>query len=445
MAQRWPPGPPDPGLFEMIRSVNRDRLTFLEHAATYGPIVHFRVGLQHAVLLNEPEWVEDVLVRQGQAFGKGIALQRAKVVMGEGLLTSEGPLHLRQRRLVQPAFHRARVASYAAAMVNHAARVREAWTDGQAIDVVAEMNRLTLAIVADTLFGADVGADADRVRTALTTIIEMFNLTMVPMVRLLLSLPLPMSRRFKAALAELDRLIYRMIADRRRSGEDRGDLLSMLLLAQDTDEGTGGMSDSQLRDEVITLFLAGHETTANALAWTWFLLGTNPEAETALHEELDRVLGDRLPSADDVPQLEYTRQVLAESMRLYPPAWVIGRRTLRDYEVGGYTIPPDTLVLVSQWLLHRDPRFWADPSRYDPGRFAPEAQRGRPRFAYFPFGAGTRVCIGESFAWTEGVLLLATLAVRWRIRLRSSDPPPRQGLITLRPGDAIAAQVVRRR
>jgi cytochrome P450 len=441
-----PPGPPE-RLFGLrfYRAFRRDPLATLSRIArTYGDEATFKVGPQRLVLLNHPDHVEDVLVTRAKLFKKGRALERAKRLLGEGLLTAEGDYHLRQRRLVQPAFHKARIAGYAASMVAHARRTAERWRAGETLDVAAEMNRLTLTIVGETLFGTDVEADAGAVRQALTTVFEAYPLTMSPFGSLLQKLPLPSVRRYERAQATLDRLIYRIIEDRRRRQDDRGDLLSMLLLARD-DEGDGArMSDTQVRDEAMTLFLAGHETTANALTWSWYLLAQHPAIERRLHEELDAVLGDRVASADDFPRLTYTRMVVAETMRLYPPAWAVGRRAIEDFDVAGCTIPNGTVVLVSQYLLHRDPRFYDEPERFDPDRWLPDRQKGRPKYAYFPFGGGNRVCIGESFAWMEGVLVLATLARHWRLELRETQPVPLQPVITLRPARPIRMEPFRR-
>jgi cytochrome P450 len=368
---------------------------------------------------------------------KGRALQRTKVLLGEGLLTSEGELHQRQRRLAQPAFHRDRIARYAEQMIAHASRLGDSWRDGQRVDVAQEMMRLTLGVVAEALFGAELGDEMDDISAALTAMMELFPKLMSPFADLISKLPLPAARRMRRAIARLDATIYRMIEARRASGEDRGDLLSMLLLAQD-EEGSGGMSDLQVRDEAMTLFLAGHETTANALAWTWYCLSRNPDAERTLHEELDRVLAGRTPAPADYPRLPYTEMVFAESMRLFPPAWIIGRLALEDVTLGGWTIPRGALVVVSSIVTQHDARFWPDPLRFDPQRFTAEAKGARPKFAYFPFGGGTRVCIGEGFAWMEGVLLLATLAQRWRVRVTAEEVKT-AALITLRPRGGIPA------
>jgi cytochrome P450 len=437
----FPPGPRNwlPGA--NLRAMQYRPHVFLTGIARkYGDAVHFRLGPVHLFFFNHPELVREVLVTRNSSFMKGLALQRTKIVLGEGLLTSEGELHKRQRRLAQPAFHRERIHRYGEVMIEKAMQARERWRDGEEIDVAHEMMRLTLAVVAQTLFDADVEHQADEIGDALTELIHMFPILLHPLSDLLIRLPLPRVRRFERALARLDKTIYAIIDERRRAGIDRGDLLSMLLLAQDEEGDGGGMSDRQLRDETMTLFLAGHETTANALAWTWYLLARHPEVERELHRELDEVLGGNPPKPDS--KLPYTEMVLAESMRVYPPAWGIGRYSLEDVTIGEWTVPKGALVLVAQWVTHHDARFWPEPEKFDPLRFAPDAKLARPRMAYFPFGAGPRVCIGEPFAWMEGVLLLATLAQKWRV-LRGNDVDP-QPLITLRPKQRMRARVTRR-
>jgi cytochrome P450 len=435
----------------LYRPLRDNRLGTLRRLASeYGDVVSFRVGRQRLVLLNHPDHVEDVLVTRARLFKKGRALERAKGLLGEGLLTSEGTFHLRQRRLAQPAFHRQRIAGYAAAMVRHARLTADRWHAGDVLDIAAEMNRLTLTIVGETLLGTDVESDAAGVRDALTAVLEAFQITMSPFAAVLERLPLPSVRRYRRAQAALDRIIYRIIEERRKHPDDRGDLLSMLLLArddeQDGDTSGAGMSDSQVRDEAMTMFLAGHETTANALTWSWHLLAQHPDVERRMHEEIDAELGNRTPTADDVARLGFTRLVLAESMRLYPPAWGIGRRALKDVEIGGYTIPKGTVVLVSQYLLHRDARFFPDPERFDPDRWQPERSGGKglKNPAYFPFGRGTRVCIGEPFAWMEGVLVLATLGRRWRLEQLDQRPVGLKPAITLRPARGIRMRVAAR-
>jgi len=439
------PGPRFTLPWTALRRMRRDPLTFLSEVSAYGPVAHFRIGRQDVFLLSDPAGIEDVLVTHAASFRKGRALERARRTLGDGLLTSEGAVHLRQRRLVQPAFHKARVAGYAESMTRAALAMRERWQPDVPLDLSGEMNRLTLAIVSDTLFGAQVGNDSDtaRVQQAITDVMEMFDLVLVPFADWLVHLPLPRMRRFRAAQRALDEVIYGIIAARRAADEDRGDLLSMLLRAQDMEGASGGMTDRQLRDEVITLFLAGHETTANALTWTWVLLGRHPEVEQHLHREIDDVLRGRVPSADDLPQLPYTRAVVSESMRLYPPAWTMGRRAVVDYRWDGHRIPAGSLILMSQWVVHRDPRFWPEPDRFDPQRWLSEA-KAHPRFAYFPFGAGNRVCIGEGFAWTEAMLVLATIAQRWRLTLDPTHPIEPLPLITLRTRHGVRATAVAR-
>jgi cytochrome P450 len=440
-----PPGPRRLIPLAGLLAYRKGPLPFFQNlAAQYGDISYFRLGPQQAFFLNHPDYIKDVLVTNHQNFIKGLALQRAKRLLGEGLLTSEGEFHRRQKRLAQPAFHRARVASYAAVMTDYAKRTREQWVDGNTLDMSEEMMRLTLGIVGKTLCDADVVSDAKEVGEAMTVVMDLFNTITIPFFELLQKLPLPQLRRFDTARAKLDTIIYRLIEERRRSGEDRGDLLSMLLLAQDTEGDGGEMTDEQLRDEVMTIFLAGHETTANALTWTWYLLSQNPEAEARLHAEIDRVLEGRLPTFEDVAQLKYTEMVLAESMRLFPPAWAIGRLALEEIEIGGYVVPRKSLVLMSQYVMHHDPRYFAEPLRFDPERWTPEARESRPQFSYFPFGGGPRRCIGEGFAWMEGILLIATIAQQWQMRLAPNHPVALKPVITLRPKHGMRMTVISR-
>src|SRR5215218_4797704 len=413
----------------------RDPLALLTRVAReYGDVARFLAATQTIYLLNHPDYIRDVLVTHHARFKKGRALQRAKRLLGEGLLTSEGEFWRRQRRLAQPAFHRQRINSYAETMVAYAEKTSARWRDGETLDVSAEMMRLTLAVVGKTLFDADVESDADEVGAALTEVMSLFGYLMLPFAELLEKLPLPPRRRFERARARLDAVIYRIIEERRREGRDRGDLLSTLLHAVDEEGDRTGMTDEQLRDEVMTIFLAGHETTANALAWTWYLLSQNREVEARLHAELDEVLAGRPPTAEDLPRLRYTEMVFAESMRLYPPAWILGRRALEEFEVGGHLIPRGGLVILSPYVMQRDPRYFPDPEQFDPERFTPEAKASRPQFSYFPFGGGPRRCVGEGFAWMEAVLILAALARRWRLRLAPGVVVRTEPRITLRPG-----------
>ncbi len=438
--RRLTPSTQPPGPRRRVPALNalrmgRNPLAFLMALTEeYGDIARVPLGPETLYLFNDPDLIRDVLVTNHRNFHKGRGLERAKMLLGSGLLTSEGDFHLRQRRLAQPAFHRQRIAAYGATMASYGVTRRDRWRAGSVIDAHQEMMALTLAIVGKTLFDADVEHEAAEIGAALATTFESFNFGFfLPFGELLERLPLPATLRFRKARARLDATIYRVINERRASGADRGDLLSMLLLAQDTEGDGSGMTDLQLRDEAMTIFLAGHETTANALTWTWYLLSQHPDVEARFHAEVDAALGGKLPTADDLPTLPYTRMVLAESMRLYPPAWILGRRALGPFEAGGFEIPARSIVLASQYVTHRDPRWFPDPDRFDPERFSPQRQAERPRFSYFPFGGGPRVCIGEQFAWMEGVILLATIAQRWRLRLLPGHPVALQPIITLRP------------
>ncbi len=429
-----PPGPkpviPTFNLFALRRSPIKFLTNLVDR---YGDLVFFKLGPMPVYLVNNPDYIRDVLVTHNRNFMKGEGLQRAKRLLGEGLLTSEGEFHLRQRRLAQPAFHRQRIAGYATTMIDYAARMRDEWRVGETRDVSREMMRLTLAITGKTLFDADVESEADEIGAALTTTFELFNRMALPYIQWLDRLPLPSTRRFQKARGRLDATIYRIINERRKSGEDRGDLLSMLIQARDIEGDGSGMTNEQLRDEAMTIFLAGHETTANALTWTWYLLSQHPEIEARFHSEVDEILKGATATAEDYPRLRYTEMVFAEAMRLYPPAWIIGRRALGDYQINGYKIPARSILLMSQYIMHHDPKYFPDPFRFDPERWKPEARESRPKFSYFPFGGGPRLCIGESFAWMEGALVLATIAQRFKMRLAPGHPVEMQPLVTLRP------------
>jgi cytochrome P450 len=429
---RRPPGIERLGLPE-IRLLRRDPLKLLERVKAHGDVAWVRVGPVDLYLLSHPDDVKDVLVTNHRRFTKGMWLNEVKALLGEGLVTSDGEFHRRQRRLVQPAFHHQRLPGYAQRMVEFAERSAGRFVDGAELSMDEAMNELTLAIVAKTLFDTDVEhEDAQQVRESLAVGLELYNMS----TNWLEANPQEdrfQEPQYRKALDTLDGLVYGMIEERRRSGADRGDLLSMLVLARDEEEGGRTMTDVQIRDEAMTLVLAGHETTANALTWTWYLLSQNPEAEEAFHAELDEVLGGRAPTMDDLPALPYTRMVMAESMRLYPPVPRLGRRAVEDHEVGGYVIPAGSLVSVSQYLIQRDARWWPEPERFDPQRWTPEASAERPKFAYFPFGGGVRLCIGEEFAWMEGILILAAVGRRWRFRLVPAHPVETLMTITLRP------------
>jgi cytochrome P450 len=421
------------------RDMSRIPAFFSATAARYGPIASWSLGPRRFYLLNDPALIEELLVARTAAFIKSRGVQRLERLLGKGLLTSNGAFHLRQRRLVQPAFHRERIAAYATAMVARADRFAATLTPGQTVAIDEAMYRLTLGIAADTLFGADVDADAGTIGFALDEAMAGFPAALSPIGELLDHLPMvPIVRRFRAARADLDRIVYGLIDMKRAelaAGRPGDDVLSMLLAAR---EGDDTMTTEQIRDEAMTIFLAGHETTANTLAWAWWLLAQHPAVAADLERELDAVLGDRLPTAADVPALRLTHDVVAETMRLYPPAWVVGRQAAAEAQIGDWTVPRDGIVIACQLVMHRNPRFWREPDAFRPERWSNGETADLPKFAYFPFGGGNRVCIGESFAWTETVLVLATIARRWRFAPAPGlTDVPTEPLVTLRPKTAI--------
>jgi cytochrome P450 len=425
-----PPGPRLPILGALIMPGRDPLAIFTRFARDYGDIVGFRLSGERAFFINHPDYIRQVLVTDNAKYGKSRALERARKLLGDGLLTSDGAVHQRKRRHVQPGFHRARIAGYADTMVDHASRAVGRWADGATIDVSSEMMRLTLSIVGRTLFDVDIESKADRVGRALTAVLETFWVTLLPFSGVVEALPSRTVRRAVRARTDLDALIYEMVAERRQHpGAERPDLLSMLIHS-DTDGGR--LTDREIRDEAMTLLLAGHETTANALMWTWYLLSQSPDVVAGVQEEVDRVLMGRRATLDAVDTLPYVTRVVTESARLFPPAWSIGRRAKEPCEIGGYTIPAQSLVFMSQWTMHRDRRFYPDPERFDPARWTPEFRASLPRYAYFPFGGGVRRCIGESFAWTELVLIVATIAQHWELQLVPGHPIATQPLLTLR-------------
>jgi cytochrome P450 len=418
-----------------FRQFRKNPIGFLTGLSKLGDVTYFRMGNQPTYFINHPDLIRDVLVTNHGKFHKGRALKRSKILLGEGLLTSEGDFHLRQRRMIQPVFHRQRVAGYADSMIDYAERMSDQWQNGVQLDVSREMMRLTLQIVAKTLFDANVEDEADEIGSAMTTLVGLFDYLLLPFSEILEKLPLPHARRFNRAKDTLDEIIYGFINERRESGEDKGDLLSMLLGAQDEESGAR-MSDLQVRDECLTLFLAGHETTANALVWTFYLLSQHPEIEAKFHEELDALFpnGETTLRAEDYSRLKYTEAVLAESMRLFPPAWVLGRLAIEEHGINGFPVPKGALVLMSMYVLQRDRRFWEDAEIFKPARFLHEnaVKEAGQKFVYFPFGGGVRRCVGEQFAWMEGTLLLAALGRKWKLRLAENQKVEPLPLITLR-------------
>lgn len=412
-----------------VRALRRDPITLLEGAAALGDITLVRMPRVDVYLINHPDLVWDVLATGNHDFHKSPAMQNARRVLGDGLLTSEGELHKRQRRMIQPIFHHERVAICGDVMVQEAARFTGRVIAGAGMDIHTEMARLTLAVVGRALFGTDVqGERAGQITAAMGEILSQFGRQFSPWFAFTQHLPTPSARRFSEAVAVFDRLIATMVEQRRREGGG-DDLLSLLLSAQE--EGVG-MTDRQVRDEAVTLLLAGHETTSNALTWTWWLLSGHPDVEERLGDELATVLAGRLPSAADLPALAFTSAVVAEALRLRPPAWAMGRQAVAEHRLGEVVLPTGSVALVSPWLLHHDPRWWSEPQAFRPGRWL-EPDPGRPRHAYLPFGGGPRMCIGEGFASMEAVLLLATIAQRWHFELDPSARVEMQPVITLRP------------
>lgn len=439
------PGPLGNPVFGVMRELQHDQLGFyMKLRRQYGDIVRFRVlGPIFAYVLFHPNDIDYVLRRNQQNYHKGIAHQRFKSLLGEGLLTSDGALWRRERRLAQPAFHRQRIAGFATTMTEATAQMLERWQDyaqsGQAFDIAAEMTRLTLAVVGRTLFSTDVSGEASTVRKNLYIALEHINYELSHFT-LPERVPTPGNLRYFRAVRALDTVVHEIIDERRQSGEDRGDLLSMLMLARDEETGES-MSDAQLRNEVMTLILAGHETTANTLTWTWYLLAQHPDVEHRLHEELASVLNGRTPTLEDLPRLPYARMILDEALRLYPPAWGMSRKTVNADEIRGYAIPAGAELAVVQYVTHRHPDFWENPEQFDPERFTPERSAGRPHFAYFPFGGGPRLCIGNTFALMEAHLILAMMAQTYSPRLVPNQRVVPEPIITLRPRDGLLVTV----
>jgi cytochrome P450 len=447
---------------------------------TYGEISCYRFMGTDIVFVNHPDYIKEILVNQAPSFVKERTLARMKILLGEGLITSDDPIHMRQRKLAAPAFHRQRIAAYGDTIVDSADRYTSQWHSGQVVDVNAGMMELSLEIIARTLFATDVTDEVRSINDEVNIIMGMYNfLIAMPRLEDWLHWPIPILNRFRRARARLNTIVDGMIRTRRAEmatnpGSDRGDLLSMLIASHYEEQPNASsaatsesMTDPQVRDEVLTIFLAGYETVANALTWTFYCLSQNPEVETTLLAELKSVLGPqdprdmhehrsggaavatepailRRPTLADYPALRYTEMVFAEAMRLYPPAWAMGRKSTCDITLGPYTIPAGAHFFLCQYVLHRSEEYFPDPLRFDPLRHTPEAKAARPRFAYFPFGGGSRQCIGESFAWMEGVLAVATIARTWRMTYVGTEPPVPQAKITLRPKDPVWMRVERR-
>jgi cytochrome P450 len=431
------PGPRGHLLLGSVRDIQRDPLRFgLAMTQQYGDIVRIRLLLWTAYLINHPDGVKHVLQENQQNYNKDLyPYQIFKPLLGRGLVTNDGKSWLHQRRLMQPAFHRKRLAAFGRLMTDTTVMMLDQWQDSaeraQQLDIAAEMLRLTLRIVGQTLFNIDLSDETQIVGQAVTTVNKLLSdYIYAPFP--LLNIPTSRNRRLQVSYRALDQVVHDIITHRRNQYTDTGDLLSMLLSARDEETGQG-MDDQQVRDEVITLLIAGHETVSTALTWTWYLLSQYPDVERQLHTELDNVLGGHLPKVEHLARLTYTRMVLEEALRLYPPAWIFGRKAIADDEIGGYSIPANSIIVLSPYVTHRHPAFWEHPEVFDPERFTPERSAGRPHFAYFPFGGGPRVCIGNNFALMEMQLILATVAQRYTLRLVPSHPVEPEAFLSLRP------------
>ncbi len=433
----FPPGPGGSTFAFLFGDRRRDPLAFFTKLARdYGDVSQLRLLNFRTLFINHPDDIEDVLVNKARKCEKGRVMKANMRLFGEGLLTSEGDFWLRQRRLAQPAFHRARIAAYGTTMVEYAERAMRGWKSGEVRDIHEDMMEITLQIVGKTLFNAELTRDAKEVGETMEVLLKLAadfgKSILIP-----LWVPTPRNLRARMGIRRIEKIIYRIIAQKRAEASDTGDLLSMLLAVQDEDGSR--MTDKQLRDETITLFLAGHETTANALSWTIWLLAQNPAAEKKFFEELAGVLNGRAPNVEDMPKLTYTANILTESMRLYPPAWGMARLVKEEVEVAGYKLVPGNGVACAQWVVHRDARWFDEPERFLPERWEGDLAKRLPRFAYFPFGGGPRQCIGNSFALMEATLILATIAQKFRFKLVEGHPVKPLASITLRPQPGIRA------
>jgi cytochrome P450 len=438
------PGPRGHWLLGALPRLRTDMLGFFEQCfREHGDAAYFRVANRRSMLLSHPDAIEQVLVTENRRFIKNYALIFLRPLLGNGLLLNEGPAWLRQRRLIQPAFSKQRIEGYAPAMAECTAQMLAGWDDGEVRDVVAAMLQLTMTIAGRTLLGIDVEQRFSEVARCLDAVMHDFLARFGAALPLPAWFPTPRNLRLKGTVRRLDQILQQLIDQRRAEGAAGNDFLSLLLNARDEEDGKG-ISDRQIRDEVMTMFLAGHETTANALSWTWYLLAQHPEFQERVAHEAQTVLGGRQPTAADVPRLTYCEQVIRESLRLYPPAYVIGRRPLEDVTIGGHFIPAGTNVLMSQWIVHRDSRWFSDPLRFDPDRWTDGLASRLPKYAYFPFGGGPRVCIGNTFAMFEAPLILAMMAERFRFELISPEPIRIQPAVTLRPAQPIQMRLHRR-
>lgn len=439
-----PPGPRSLLPLREIRILRRDIATFLKHMAeTYGDVSCIRLGPELVYVVSNPELIHEALVTRNEKLRKSWIFGKVEEGLGRGILTSAGEFHRHQRKMIQPALHKQRVLVYAETMIRNADRVARDLQEGMTVDMAVEMRRLTLSVVAQTLLGSDIGDEAEVVGHAMSELAQIFTWMKSPAGPLFNRLPfLPVNRRFERSRRRLDAIIYRIIAQRRDSGEVRDDLLAMLLDAQHEDGVT--MSDSLVRDQVVSLFLAGHETTSITLTWAWYVLSQYPEVEEEFHRELDDVLKGRLPEPGDLEQLTFTRKVIAETIRLYPAIYVVPRRAVETCDLGGFAVRPGALIFVNIFAVQRDSRFFADPERFDPHRWTPEMKERLPRYAFCGFGGGPHSCLGEGFAWAEAMLVLAVLGQRWKARVVEGHTVGLDSLVNLRPRGGMPMTLARR-
>lgn len=448
-----PPGP-NRLTWADLMMIRQDWLGFaMKLARKYGDIVYVPIiGQSGMYLLSNPHDIRDVLVTNQHYFHGGKSQDRIKILLGEGLFSSEGDFHRRQRKLIQPVFHQERITAYSNTVVEYTQRMSKRWQNNIFIDLFQEITHLTQSIISDILFDVDIDAEDSEIREILTAPLGIYNryatlpfselLTLLPLPsnEILFKLPLPYTKKFRRTRSKLDATLYQIIEEHRTSS-DRGDILSMILMMEGNGEDSYTMSSQQLRDELMTLFIAGSETVASSITWALYLISLHAQVEENLQIELSKVLNGRTPNFEDLKHLKYTRMILSEAIRLYPPGPALGRRTIKEYQIGQYTFPIGTRIIMSPYIVHRDPRFYPDPERFDPERFDSEAISERPKFAYFPFGGGQRHCLGEGFVWMEGVLILAILAQKWQFRLIPGIPVRHSSFIVLRPKYGIRMSV----
>ncbi len=443
---RLPPGPRIGQRLVNGKAFKQNAAEFLlANSRQFGDLVHFRALNRNVYQLNHPDLIADFFLKDAPNHHRNLVMQAGRQVLGHGLLTSEEPLHMRQRRLAQPAFLRERIAAYGEVIGAQTEAMTARWQSGSVTDLHPQMLELALRIVGKCLFNLETMEDVDAVAAAVDSFMSFLPISFLPFSRQIAQLPIGPMRRMQQGKKFLDHLIYGMIAERRRDPTDRGDLLSMLLASRESDDATA-MSDQQVHDECVTIILAGHETTANALSFALYLLAQHPDIQTRLHAEAATVLGLRTPTAADYARLPYATAVFSEALRLYPPVWVTARTCVREYEIAGFRVPVGASILAAQYVVHRDPRFFPEPERFDPERFAPEAKAGRSRYAYFPFAGGSRQCIGEGLAWMEGTLVLAVIARDWRLtpEAGSKAVPAAVPAISLRPKNGVRLHIERR-